>query len=291
MKIENDVNLKKYTTLKINARTKFFVKVSSTKEIIEAIKFAKQKKIPYYFLGGGSNTLFLSSRINGLVIKNEYQKLDIIVNNEKEIKVIVSSGYPTHQFVSQIINLGGEGIEYHYGLPGTIGGAIYMNAKWTKPPSFFGDCLKKAFLLDKNLKTKVVDHQYFAFAYDYSILQKTKELLIEAEFHFKKNNPEILKSRANFALNYRKKTQPQGVFTAGCFFQNVNNQSAGYFIDKAGLKGKKIGDFVVSSIHANFIINLGKGKAADLKKLIKLVKKKVKNKFNINLKEEVILYE
>lgn len=291
MKIEQNINLKNFHTLKTNVIAKYFTRVTTPAEIIKAIKFAHEKKIPYLLLGGGSNIAFLSNKISLLVIKNDYQKFKVIDNNKEKLKVIVSSGYPSHQFVSKIINLGGEGVEYHYGLPGTIGGAIYMNSKWTKPLSFFGDNLQKAILIDKNFQLKTVNRQYFAFDYDYSILQKTKEILVEAEFQFKKNCPQILKERARFAFDYRKKTQPQGVFTAGCFFQNINNLSAGYLIDKAGLKEKKIGDFLVSSLHANFIINQGNGQPEDLKKLLNLIKNEVKKKFKINLKEEVCLYE
>lgn len=291
MKIEKNINLKNFHTLKTNVIAKYFTRVTTPVDIIKAIKFAKEKNIPYLFLGGGSNIAFLSNKISLLVIKNDYQKFKIRENNKEKLKVIVSSGFPTHQFVNKIINFGGEGIEYHYGLPGTIGGAIYMNSKWRKPLSFFGDHLKKAILIDKNLQLKTVNRQYFAFNYDYSILQKTKEILVEAEFQFKKNDPQILKERALFAFNYRKKTQPQGVFTAGCFFQNINNLSAGYLIDKTGLKGKKIGDFLISPLHANFIINQGDGQPEDLKELLNLIKNEVKKKFKINLKEEVCLYE
>lgn len=291
MKIEKNVNLKNLLTLKLSVIARYFTSVTSPEHFAEAIKFANQKKIPYYFLGGGSNIAFLSDKINGLVIKNDYKKFHILENNNLRLIVRVSSGFPTHLFVNNVINLGGEGIEYHYGLPGTIGGAIYMNSKWTKPLSFFGDCLQKAVLIDNNLNFKTVYKQYFAFAYDFSILQKTKEIVIEAEFEFRKNQPQVLKKRALDAFNYRKKTQPQGVFTAGCFFQNDNNLSAGYLIDKAGLKGKKIGDFVISPIHANFIINQGEGEPKDLKKLLNIVKNEVKKKFKINLKEEVCLYE
>lgn len=291
MKIEKNINLKNFHTLKTNVIAKYFTRVTTPEEIIKAIKFAREKNIPYLFLGGGSNIAFLSNKISLMLIKNDYQKFKVIENNKENLKVIVSSGYSTHQFVNKIINLEGEGVEYHYGLPGTVGGAIYMNSKWTKPLSFFGDNLQKAILIDKNFQLKTVNRQYFAFAYDYSILQKTKEILIEAEFQFKKSDPQILRKRALFALNYRKKTQPQGVFTAGCFFQNINNLAAGYLIDKTGLKGKKIGDFIISSTHANFIINQGNGQPEDLKKLINLIKNEVRKKFKINLKEEVCLYE
>lgn len=288
MIIEKDKNLKNYHTLKIESIAQYFCQVNTREEIIEALKYAKQNHLDVSFIGGGSNIAFIRSYIPGLVIKNNYQKIEIFKNDPNNLIVSVSSGYPTNKFVLDIVNLGGEGIEYHLGLPGTIGGAIFTNAKWTKPLSYISDCLKTAVIIDKELQLKTVDYQYFKFRYDYSILKETKEIVLEAVFEFKKNDPELLKKRAQTALDYRKKTQPQGVFTAGCFFQNPKNLSAGYLIDQSGLKGKKIGDFLISPIHANFIINEGKGKPEDLKKLIDLIKKKVEEKFNVKLEEEVI---
>ena len=184
---------------------------------------------------------------------------------------------------------GFEGLDYHFGLPGTVGGAIYMNSKWTKPLSYYGDNLVSANLVDNRGQVKTVKKSYFKFAYDFSILQKTKELLLDAVFKLKKSKPEIVKQHADFAMDYRKKTQPFGVFTSGCFFKNIDGQSAGRLIDQAGLKGKRIGGFQVSEKHANFIINDGSGKPEDLKKLLQLIKTKVKEKFGIKLEEEVII--
>jgi UDP-N-acetylmuramate dehydrogenase len=288
MIIEKDKNLKNYHTLKIESVAEYFCQVNTKEEIIEALKYAKQNNLEVSFIGGGSNIAFIRSYIPGLVIKNNYQKVEIIKNDTNNLIVSVSSGYPTSKFVLDVANLGGEGIEYHLGLPGTIGGAIFTNAKWTKPLSYISDCLKTAIIIDKKLKLKTVDCQYFKFRYDYSILKKTKEIVLEVVFEFKKNDPELLKKRAQAALEYRKKTQPQGVFTAGCFFQNPKNLSAGYLIDKAELKGMKIGGFLVSPIHANFIINHGNGKPEDLKKLVNLIKKKVKEKLKVKLEEEVV---
>lgn len=291
LQIEKNKNLKFLTTLKTDARAEFYTEVKTRNEIIEAVKYCNINKLRLIFIGGGSNVAFLNNKIKGLVVKNRYQKFNVLKNNHQSLEIEVSSGYLTSQFVNKVIGLGGKGIEYHLGLPGTIGGAIYMNAKWTKPLSFFGDYLIKAHLLTPNLTVKTVDKDYFQFAYDYSSLQKTNEILLEAVFKFTKDRLEDLEKKANEAFLYRKKTQPQGVFTAGCFFQNLNKVSAGYLIDKAGLKGKKVGDFIISPVHANFIVNLGQGKAEDLKTLIQLVKNTVKEKFGLLLKEEVIIYE
>jgi UDP-N-acetylmuramate dehydrogenase len=224
-----------------------------------------------------------------MVVKNNYSKLELIHEDENKILLLVSSGYSVSRLVNETIEKGWLGFQYHKGLPGTVGGAIYNNSKWTKPLCFFSDNLVEAYLVDENGKEKKVDREYFQFAYDFSILHKTKEILLEAVFKLTKADSGELKKQAQIAFDYRRQTQPQGVFTSGCFFQNISGKSAGEMIDKAGLKGFRVGNFQVSKKHANFIINTGDGKAEDLKKLIQIIKNKVKNKFGVELKEEVIL--
>jgi UDP-N-acetylmuramate dehydrogenase len=194
-----------------------------------------------------------------------------------------------NRLVKDTIGQGLSGFEYHSGLPGTLGGALHMNSKWTKPISCVGDNLLSAEIIDRQGEVKTVDRNYFHFDYDYSMLQKTKELLLTATFLLKKEDKNILTKRANKSLLYRRKTQPFGVYSAGCFFKNVNGKPAGYLIDNCNLKGYFVGDFYVSHKHANFIINRGKGKSKDLVKLVKLVKRKVKDRFGVELEEEVIV--
>ena len=258
-------------------------------DLIEGKNFALKNKLPLFILAGGSNLAIIKDKIKGLVIKNSYKELKIIKETEKDILLSVSSGYPVSLLVSETVSKGYEGFEYHKGLPGTVGGAVYMNSKWTKPTSYFGDSLVAGYLIDYRGKIKKVEKDYFKFGYDYSILQKTGEIVLEAVFKLTKTNPKILLERARSAFEYRKKTQPMGMATSGCFFRNVNGKSVGQMIDKAGLKGFGIGDFYVSPIHANFIINRGHGKSEDLLKLVRMIKEKVKNKFGVELKEEVII--
>jgi UDP-N-acetylmuramate dehydrogenase len=174
-----------------------------------------------------------------------------------------------------------------------------MNSKWTKPPIYFGDDLVYAYLVDNQGEIKRVDRDYFEFAYDYSVLQKTKEILLEGVFRLKKDDKKKIQERAAFALDYRKKTQPFGIASSGCFFRNISDEervklnlsttSAGYLIDQAGLKGHAVGNFYVSPIHANFIVNRGGGKRADLIELVNTIKETVKKKFGVKLEEEVIV--
>ncbi len=289
LQIEENKELFPYLTLRTKTKAKYYIDAKTRDDLISARKYATEKNLSFFILGGGSNLAAIKNSINGLVVKNSYKRLEVIGENKNTVDLLVSSGYPVSRLVQQTVEKGYKGFEYHKGLPGTVGGAIYMNSKWMRPVSYFGDTLIFAYLVNDRGEVIKVNHKYFQFSYDYSILQKIKEAVLEAVFRLKKVSPEILKKRAQEAFEYRLKTQPFGVATSGCFFRNPGNQSAGCLIDKAGLKGFSVGDFVVSDKHANFIINKGNGKSKDLVKLLGIIKKKVKEKFGVELKEEVII--
>ena len=251
MNIQKNVNLKQFTTVKSNTVASLFATVTTRDEFIEAFKYAKEHGLQTMIIGGGSNTVFATEKIDKLVIRNQFFNFNVLSETETTADIEVSAGLPVSMLVQKTIERGFEGFEYHQGLPGSVGGALY----------------------------------------DYSTLQKTHEVLIEAAFRLNKTDKDILKHRATEAIEYRKKTQPFGVASSGCVFQNINGQSAGELIDKAGLKGTRVGKFVVSEIHANFIINEGDDNMENLKKLIALVKETVKAKFGVELKEEVRIIE
>lgn len=289
LKVEENKELFPYLSLRTRPRAKFFLEARTKEELIKAIKISNKYKIPFFILGGGTNLAVINDNLDGLVVKNSYYKKGIISETKKQVDLLVSSGYPVSQLISETVEAGYEGFEYHKGLPGTVGGAIYMNSKWTRPESYFCDNLISAELIDKEGRVKKVDKKYFKFGYDFSILQQTKEIILEAVFRLNKIEPAILEKRAEESLNYRKKTQPIGQATSGCFFKNPGKQSAGLLIDRSGLKGFRVGDFIVSEKHANFIINLGDGNAEDLLELIEIIKSRVRERFKVELEEEVII--
>ncbi|MDP3974486.1 MAG: UDP-N-acetylmuramate dehydrogenase [bacterium] len=297
--LEKNVDLFKFTTLKSKSIAEYFFVAKTKQDLIDIYKLSITEKLPLTILGGGSNIALISNLICGIVVKNAYIDKKIIDQADENVYYQVSSGYPTNKLVLETIDEGLSGLEYHLGLPGSIGGAIYMNSKWTNPLDYIGSHLEKAYVLTKEGEILERNQSYFNFAYDYSILQETKEILLDIVFKFKRDDKERLIEIANMSLEYRKKTQPSGVFTSGCFFRNITDEekkvrklisnSSGYLIDQCGLKGYQVGDFEISNDHANFIINKGKGKPEDLAKLLNLIKSKVKQKFNIDLREEVVL--
>jgi len=299
--LKKNTDLKKYNTLKVSAIAQYFYEATSRQNIIDLYKLAKKENLKIIMVGGGSNIAIVSKQIKGIVVRNLYIEKKLIKQDNNNFLYLVSSGYPTPKLVFEITNMGLKGMEYFRGIPGTIGGALYMNSKWTNPLSSIGDNVESVFLLDKNCNVKKVNKDYFKFAYDYSILQKTKEIILEAIFKFDKGIKKNLEMKSENCFKYRKESQPYGVATSGCFFRNISEAerqflgfpttSSGYLIDKAGLKGYKVGDFIISKDHANFIINTNNGKPENLKELLNIIKKTIKSKYNIELKEEVVILD
>jgi len=191
-------------------------------------------------------------------------------------------------------------LEMHLGLPGSVGGAVFMNSKWTHPVGFVGDAVYQAEILTPENERKIVSKTYFKFGYDTSSIQQSKDILLKVVFALQSDTKERLWKIANDSITYRRQTQPQGVSTAGCAFRNISQAealsvptpnhttSAGFLIDHAGLKNARVGDAQISDMHANFIINRGKASSADVVHLIELARNKVKEKFGVTLQEEII---
>ncbi|CAN5118986.1 UDP-N-acetylmuramate dehydrogenase [soil metagenome] len=296
-KVTENKDISHFLTLRTKTKAEYYFSAESREDIVSAIKAAYELDISFFMLAGGSNMAVLRDTIEGLMIHNRYFKKEILEDTPAYADVLFSSGYPMSRVVRETTEEGMAGFEYHLGLPGTIGGAIYMNSKWTKPVSYCGDTLISATIVDHQGNMRQVEKEYFEFAYDYSILQKTKEIFLDGVFRLKKEDATLLQERSKAALQYRQETQPHGVSTGGCFFQNITQEdkeranlpttSAGYLIDHAGLKGKQVGSFVVSDKHANFIVNTGEGKPEDLHELLDQIKSTIKEKYGVELVEEV----
>ncbi len=277
---KKNILLAPYTTFKIGGPAKYFYIVKSANDLIKVIKWATKNKTPFFILGNGSNILVSDKGFNGLVIKMQNAKCKM-----QNAKIIADAGIILGKLVNESVKIGLTGLEWAAGIPGTIGGAIRGNAGAFDVS--MSDIVERVRAL--NIKTSQITNfknKDCKFNYRESIFKKNKNsIILSAELKLKKG-----KTSKNLIKNYanqRKEKQPMEFFSAGCIFKNPAKQSAGYLIEQCGLKGKKIGGAMISEKHANFIVNTGKAKASDVKKLIDLCKEKVKNKFKIKLKEEI----
>jgi len=189
---QQNIDLKPFTTIKVSTTAKHFVSVKTREELIEAVKHGYKQGLEVMVIGGGSNTVFATSTVDKLVIRNQYFNFEVVSETDSTADVMVSSGLPVSMLIQKTVEKGLEGFEYHQGLPGSVGGALHMNSKWTKPLMYFGDRLVSATLLDKEGNEKNVGRNYFNFAYDFSELQKSKEILVEAVFRLTKGDRVVL---------------------------------------------------------------------------------------------------
>lgn len=302
--IKKNVKLAPFTTFKIGGPAKYFFVAKNKKEIIFAISVAKKLNLPFFILGGGSNILVADEGFEGLVIKVESRMLKVEGGS-----IFAEAGVLLSKLVNIALKNTLTGLEWAVGIPGTVGGAIYGNC------GAFGksisDVVKEVEIFDvKNEKVKILKNEDCQFAYRNSIFKRNKNLIIlSTKIQLKKDDKEEIKKRTKEFLEYRKETQPLNFPSAGSVFMNYELRimnyellkkfpevkefnkkrqiPAGWLVEKSGLKGKKIGKAQISKKHANFILNLGGASAKDVKKLIKLAKKKVKEKFGIILEEEI----
>ena len=289
-KIRQNVSLGVYSTFKLGGKAEYLVQAETEEDIINSVQAAHTFKLNITILGGISNVIIGEGGIKGIVIRNLTSDKKIIQDEKDFVLLEVSSGYYITRLAKETAEFGYEGIEFHYGLPGTIGGAVYMNSKWSghQPTKYVGDAVYSIRTIDREEKQNTRDKAYLKFAYDYSFIQETKEIILNVTLKLKKNVPKQLTERCMQAMDYRRRTQPYGVATSGCFFKNVNGQSVGKMIDDLGLKGYSIGGAEISTIHANFIVNKQNATPEDVRKLVDYIKKKIKKAYNVDIEEEVI---
>jgi UDP-N-acetylmuramate dehydrogenase len=294
MKIRHNINLASYTSFGIGGSAQYFVEAKSQQDLIEAVKWAKEKQIPWLILGQGSNVLISDDGFKGLAIKNQNAKIKMqkspasprLSRGREKFKIISDTGVGLAKLLNFALKHSLSGLEDLAGVPGTVGGAIAGNAG-TKNGAI-GQAVKKVTVLSEDGLIYDLTQSECQFAYRQSRFQKTKETILQVEFLLKKDKPELIKKRIKQILQTRKK-QPQG-HSAGSIFKNpAKGKAAGFLIDQCGLRREKIGQAQISPEHANWIINLGRAKAADVVQLIRWCQKEVKKKFKIELELEIKL--
>lgn len=278
--IEN-ASLKKFTSYKVGGQAKVIVYPKDTKKLIELLKLIKHYNINYKVLGNGSNLLFSDKDYNGVLIKlDEFDQLEFQGNN-----ITVGAGYSLMKLASFATRKSLAGLEFASGIPGTVGGAVYMNAGAYK--SDMGYIVKKVKVLTPDFKIISMTNSELNFHYRTSFFQKnTGFICLEATIslvHGKKEKLiEVNRDRKQRRLN----EQPLEYPSAGSVFRNPEGMASGKLIDDLGLKGLCKGDAQISEKHANFIINKGNAKANDIKELMEFTKNLVKEKYNVDLKIE-----
>jgi len=281
--------LDRHTTLKIGGAADLFCEVHSADTLCPVLKAARSLTIPTVIIGRGSNILVDDEGFRGFIVKyvnDELPRLDFPY-------VTVSAGNELKNFLEWAIDRSLTGLEFLAGIPGTIGGALYMNAgAYGKT---IGEILYKADIVDETFELQSVDPGYFEFRYRKSILQKRPVTVISAVLSIANGIEKDIRLEYQRILAIRAQKHPRpAIPCAGSYFKNLpperpgeNRRPAGYFLEKAGAKSMKVGDAEVYHKHANIIINSGNASARDILQLAQKMKDAVYEKFNITLEEEV----
>lgn len=280
-KLETNVLLSKYTTYKVGGKAKVLAYPKNIEKLITLLKWAKTNNISYKMLGNGSNLIFSDADYNGILIKlTEFDDIEIFDN-----KIRVGAGYSLMKLSRIALKNSLTGLEFAAGIPGTVGGAVFMNAGAYK--SDMGYIVQMIKVLTPDFRIVTLENKELAFHYRTSFLKTHPNYIcLEAIIKLEKGKKEAIEEVMKSRLQRRKEAQPLEYPSAGSVFRNPPGMFSGELIENCGLKGKKIGGAQVSEKHANFIINTGDATAKDVKELIDYVKKKVEDKYHVSLTTE-----
>jgi UDP-N-acetylmuramate dehydrogenase len=272
-----------HTTMKIGGPADLFIEPSSLENIQKVMSFIKERQLPWRAIGRGSNLLVSDMGIEGVVIKLS-SGLDHLTINDSTITV--GGGHSIVSLSTLISKKGLSGLEFASGIPGSVGGAVYMNAG--AHGSDISKILTKAHILFEDGSMEWLSNEEMEFTYRTSVLQKKRPgIVLEAEFKLTKGDRAAIVSQMQKNKDYRKVTQPWNFPCAGSIFRNPLPNYAGKLIEDAGLKGFQIGGAKISEMHGNFIVNAGNATAKDVLDLIQYIKDKILNLYGINIETEV----
>ena len=280
-KIEENVSLDKYTTYRVGGVCSAIVYPKDIDALITLIKYLKNENITYKLLGKGSNLLFSSKPYEGILIKlDEFDNVRFAKN-----KITVGAGFSLIKLSLMAAKKGLTGLEFASGIPGSVGGAVFMNAGAYK--SDMGYIVERVKVLTPDYRVIYLENKEMDFHYRSSYLQKHQDYIcLEAIIKLQKGKKEAIEEVINERRQRRVDTQPLEYPSAGSVFRNPEGEFAGKLIEDSGLKGKKHGGAMISDKHANFVINYDKASAEDIKYLIDLAHDTVLKNYNIDMKIE-----
>lgn len=281
-----DEPMKRHTSFKVGGPADLFAMPETVTGLNALLAKVKEQDIPVTIIGGGTNLLITDKGIRGLVIstKNLKSQIQIMDRSAGTVHVRAQAGERLGRMVNFASDQGLSGLEFAAGIPGTVGGAVIMNAG-TPQGSMAGiiDCVE---ILDPDtLEIKTISRDDINFSYRKTSLDN---ILIAVTVTLTQADPEKIKTIVTAALSRKKNTQPVSQASAGCYFKNpVQGKSAGWLIEAAGLKGLTVNGAKVSELHANYIVNSGNATCRDILDLQEKIQKTIQDKFQITLETEV----
>ena len=279
-RVYKDEPMCKHTSLKLGGTADIFVVVDTIEELKNILNTAKNNNVAITCIGNGTNLLVKDNGIRGITVKLNLK--NVKVTGEK---MDAEAGVPIPVLAKIAYENSLSGLEFASGIPGTVGGAIKMNAG--AYGGEFKNIVMETTYLDSELNLKTIQNQEHKFSYRYSIFNETNDIIISTKLKLKKEKQEIIKKTMDENSLKRKEKQPINFPNAGSVFKRKNEYIPAEIIDKCGLKGYNIGDAYVSELHAGFIVNKGNATATDVINLIEYIKRTVNKKYGIELELEI----
>ena len=282
--INFDVELKDFSTFRTGGRAQIFIRPLDERDIMEVKEFSLKNNIPLFVLGGGANLLISDKGIKGITLYTGKMNACSVENEE----ITTQSGISVNALAEEAMNSDLTGMEFIYGMPGTAGGALWMNAR-----CYGGEIshiFKWADIINEQNKIERIEYSDEDWAYKKSPFQNRDIIIYKSCFSLKKGKREAIKAEMDKNLTDRKNKGHFRAPCAGSVFKNNRSfgKPSGQIIDEAGLRGYSIGGAAVSDFHANIIINKGNATASDIQELINFVKDKVKKQTGFDLEPEVL---
>ncbi len=282
--IKANIPLATLTSFRVGGPAEWYVAPRTGEELQASFEWAQAEGLPITLLGAGSNLLISDRGLPGLVVGT--RRLRQIQFDAATGQVTVGAGEPLPRFAWQVAGRGWQGMEWAVGIPGTVGGAVVMNAG--AHGGCAADSLLNAHVLLPNGTTRIFTPQELGYAYRTSILQGKNWLVTQATFQLKTGaDPAQVTAETSVHLNQRRATQPYHLPSCGSVFRNPNQYKAGWLIEQLGLKGYQIGGAQIAQRHANFILNCGSANANDIFQLICHAQQAVNHQWNLWLEPEV----
>jgi UDP-N-acetylmuramate dehydrogenase len=275
--------LANHTTWKIGGPADVIIQPKDKKGLISSMRFIHTHHLPYRVIGRGSNLLVRDGGVRGIVIKMGEGLDHLEIKNKL---VVVDAGYSFIKLTTVVGKKGLTGLEFAAGIPGTVGGAVYMNAG--AHGSDVSRVLQSAEILFDDGELATLSKEELNFSYRTSILQKERKgVCLGATFQLEHGDRKEIVEALSTHKDYRRKTQPLQLPCCGSVFRNPTPYSAGQLIEEAGLKGYRVGDAQVSLLHANFIVNVGKASASDVLTLIDHIQTTIRSMYGVDMHPEV----
>ena len=282
--VKHNEPLADHCWLGIGGSARYFISPRSREELADVVKRCRENDLPIKVLGQGANLLVLSERLDAAVIHLAAESFTTIEIDDTRVTAAAGADLP--RLVRQCIRAGLGGLECLVGIPGSLGGAVRMNAGGR-----FGDvgaAISSLEVMDS--AGRIYHRKKDDLVFGYRKTSIAAKFILQANFDLEADEPQRVLRQAKQMWIYKKNTQPLASKSAGCVFRNPRGLSAGSLIDQVGLKGKKIGGAMISPVHANFIVVDRSAKASDIQELIDLMRQKVQEKFEVQLELELEIW-